>query len=120
MNPPELNGSSLFLDFGGRKGRPTPLTISGGGSAWIGPLGITGPTEVCGWDGWDLWDLWKCGFFGAGDGRGGLLRQGCEGQGARPYRGLRMGSIKVAAAFVKSGLPSGNFAAEEDTTAQSQ
>ena len=45
MNPPELNGSSLFLDFGGRKGRPTPLTISGGGSAWIGPLGITDPTE---------------------------------------------------------------------------
>ena len=27
MNPPELNGSSLFLEFGGRKGRPTALTI---------------------------------------------------------------------------------------------
>ena len=27
MNPPELNGSSLFLEFGGRKGRPTSLTI---------------------------------------------------------------------------------------------
>ena len=25
MNPPELNGSSLFLEFGGRKGRPTSL-----------------------------------------------------------------------------------------------
>ena len=46
MRAPELNGSSLFLEFGGRKGRPTPLTILGdGGRAektfWQGDILVT-------------------------------------------------------------------------------
>ena len=46
MSPPELNGSSLFLEFGGRKGRPTPLIILGDGRAekafWQGDIWVIG------------------------------------------------------------------------------
>ena len=56
-------------------------------------------------------------FAAEEDGPGGLLRQGCEGQGAGDDRRLRMGRMgrmEVTATFIKSGLPRWNFAAEED------